>query len=138
MNLRISLGRAAAMLAPLAFARAIQAQDRPVQRIATIVSVAVEKYGKAVDENGRLLSSDEYQEAIGFLSDARGVASRLPATKIGARAILDSIDAAMHALAINRVIRVLEFTLDVFEPEQPRAVDILIDHARRKKFSGCI
>jgi high-affinity iron transporter len=73
------------------------AQDRPVQRIATIVSVAVEEYGKGVDSRGRLISDDEYQEAKGFLDDARGVAARLPGNAAAPRALLDSIGLAMAA-----------------------------------------
>ena len=39
--------------------------------MANIVSVAVEEYGKGVDAQGRLISADEYQEAVDFLKDAR-------------------------------------------------------------------
>src|SRR3954471_5826677 len=85
------------------------AQDRPVQRIATIVSVAVEEYGKGVNATGRLVSNDEYQEAKGFLDDARGVAARLPGNATAPRALLDSISTAMEArrpspelVALNR------------------------------------
>lgn len=88
---------AAAIVLVLGAGRALAAQDRPVQRIATIVSVAVEEYGKGVDAKGRLISNDEFQEAKGFLDDARGVAARLPGNAGAPRALLDSISAAMDA-----------------------------------------
>jgi high-affinity iron transporter len=91
------LGRAVAVAALLGIVPQLQAQDRPVQRIATIVSVAVEEYAKGVDASGRLISSDEYQETIGFLADARSVAARLPGNASAPRALLDSIAAAIEA-----------------------------------------
>ena len=79
MNLTAKLGRAVAVvaLAVLPF-RLVAQEQNPVQRVANIVSVAVEEYRKGVDDKGRLISSDEYQEAVGFLSDARDAAARLP------------------------------------------------------------
>jgi high-affinity iron transporter len=97
MKISIRLDRAVAAIMLASGARMARAQqDRPVQRIATIVSVAVEEYGKAVDEKRRLISNDEYQEAVGFLVDARAVASRLPSDAGPARALLDTIVAAMN------------------------------------------
>src|SRR3954464_14814604 len=98
MDFRYRLARAVAVVAlVLAVGQKAVAQDRPVQRIATIVSVAVEEYGKGVDAKGRLISNDEYQEAKGFLDDARGVAARLPGNAAAPRALLDSIGSAMDA-----------------------------------------
>lgn len=97
MTYRHRLGRAVAMAAILGWAARLGAQDRPVQRIATIVSVAVEEYGKGIDQQGRLISDDEYQEAIGFLNDARSVADRLPGNAATPRALLDSIVSAAQA-----------------------------------------
>jgi high-affinity iron transporter len=74
------------------------AQEHPARRVATIVSVAVEEYGKAVDRNGRLISAQEYQEANDFLVDAKRAAERLSGATAGpARALLDSIAAAIAA-----------------------------------------
>ncbi|HEY2067885.1 MAG TPA: hypothetical protein VGG84_18180, partial [Gemmatimonadaceae bacterium] len=53
------------------------AQEHPARRVANIVSVAVEEYGKAVDPRGRLISAQEYQETNDFLTDARHAADRL-------------------------------------------------------------
>jgi high-affinity iron transporter len=53
------------------------AQENSAKRLSSIVSVAVEEYGKAVDTNGKLISKDEYDETTGFLEDARLVAQRL-------------------------------------------------------------
>jgi mono/diheme cytochrome c family protein len=98
MSFRIRLGRFVAAISLAVLPCRLSAQEHPVQRVANIVSVAVEEYGKGVDANGRLISNDEYQEALGFLTDARDVASRLPGAQAGvARALLDSIVAAMHA-----------------------------------------
>ena len=98
MSFRIRLGRAVAVIALAGLPCRLLAQEHPVQRVANIVSVAVEEYGKGIDDKGRLISNDEFQEALGFLRDAREVASRLPGAQAGvARALLDSIVAAMNA-----------------------------------------
>jgi high-affinity iron transporter len=74
------------------------AQEHPARRVATIVSVAVEEYGKAVDGKGRLISAQEYQEANDFLVDAKRAAERLSGVDAAkARALLDSIAAAVAA-----------------------------------------
>jgi len=101
MTVTTPLGRVVAVLAVLAAAgpTALCAQqEHPARRVANIVSVAIEEYGKGVDATGRLISSDEYQEAAGFVSDAQSAASRLPGTRAAlARIILDSIAAAVSA-----------------------------------------
>jgi len=76
----------------------LPAQENPAKRLSSIVGVAVEEYAKAVDDRGKLVSKDEYDETYGFLADARQVAVRLSgydATR--ARAILDSLTAAVAA-----------------------------------------
>ena len=74
------------------------AQEHPARRVANIVSVAVEEYGKAVDAQGRLISAQEYQEANDFLADARKAAERLSGDNASAaRALLDSVAAAVRA-----------------------------------------
>src|SRR3954469_12402476 len=74
------------------------AQEHPARRVANIVSVAVEEYGKAVDGQGRLISGQEFQEANDFLVDARRAADRLSGSNAApARALLDSIAAAVSA-----------------------------------------
>ena len=96
MRIRTLLGRTSllALAAPIALA----AQEHPARRVANIVSVAVEEYGKAVDRTGRLVSAQEYQEANDFLVDARRAADRLSgASAQPARALLDSIAAAVSA-----------------------------------------
>jgi high-affinity iron transporter len=79
-------------------ATALPAQENPAKRLASIVGVAVEEYAKAVDDHGKLISKDEFDETYGFLLDAKQVATRLggydaPAT----RSILDSLIAAVAA-----------------------------------------
>jgi high-affinity iron transporter len=91
------LDRAFAVLA-LAGGSALSAQEPQVQRVANIVSVAVEEYGKGIDAKGRLISNDEYQEALGFLKDARAAAVRLPSDRAAtATVMLDSIIGAVTA-----------------------------------------
>src|SRR4051812_15837382 len=97
MNLRAKLGRAVAVLALAGWPVRAGAQD-PVQRVANIVSVAVEEYKKGIDGQGKLLSADEYRESVGFLNDARVAAARLPRERIAAAGpLLDSIVAGVAA-----------------------------------------
>jgi high-affinity iron transporter len=75
-----------------------RAQENSAKRLASIVSVAVEEYKKAVDASGKLISDDEYTETTGFLADAREIAQRLrgynaPVTQ----AVLDTLVAAVRA-----------------------------------------
>jgi high-affinity iron transporter len=76
----------------------LPAQEKPAKRLASIVGVAVEEYAKAVDERGKLISKDEFDETYGFLTDAKLVAARLNGYEAGAtRAILDSLTLAVAA-----------------------------------------
>src|SRR6476469_3212657 len=76
----------------------LPAQENPAKRLSSIVGVAVEEYAKAVDDHGKLVSKDEYDETSGFLADAKPVAARLSGYDAGrARAILDSLSAAVAA-----------------------------------------
>jgi high-affinity iron transporter len=76
----------------------LRGQERPAQRVASIVSVAVAEYSLGVDENGRLISDLEYNEAVSFLADAREVAVRLSGDKAElVRSLLDSLSAAVSA-----------------------------------------
>jgi high-affinity iron transporter len=85
------------------------AQEHPARRVASIVSVAVEEYGKAVDAQGHLKSAQEYAETNDFLDDARAAAARLSgATAVSARAILDSIAEAVKARKPPAVLDSLE------------------------------
>src|SRR3954452_21012358 len=95
MRIRTILGRCRALLWVAGIPLAAGAQEHPARRVATIVSVAVEEYGKAVDRSGHLLSAQEYQEANDFLVDAQRAAERLSGADAPAvRALLDSIAAA--------------------------------------------
>lgn len=72
------------------------AQENSAKRLSSIVSVAIEEYGKAVDANGKLISADEYSETTSFLEDARGVALRLrgynaPATQAVLDTLIDAV-----------------------------------------------
>jgi high-affinity iron transporter len=97
MRIRTILDRSLLVAACLA-AAPLKAQEHPARRVATIVSVAVEEYGKAVDGHGKLISLQEYQETNDFLTDAKRAAERLSGeTAVSARALLDSIAAAVAA-----------------------------------------
>ncbi len=98
MSLRIRLDRTVAVLALAGMSASAAAQEPQVQRVANIVTVAVEEYGKGIDAKGKLISADEYQEALGFVKDARVAASRLPSDRAAAAtAMVDSIIVAITA-----------------------------------------
>ncbi|MGH7605206.1 MAG: FTR1 family protein [Gemmatimonadaceae bacterium] len=80
----------------LVAATTLSAQENPAKRLASIVGVAVEEYAKAIDDHGKLISKDEFDETSGFLVDARDVATRLKGYEAPAtRAILDSLITAV-------------------------------------------
>ena len=62
----------------------LSAQEGPAKRLSSIVGVAVEEYGKAIDARGKLISDIEYEEAVSFLKDAKDVAARLSGAKAAA------------------------------------------------------
>jgi high-affinity iron transporter len=101
---------AAAVLAAFVLGvNTLAAQENPVRRVATIVSVAVEEYARGVDANGKLISQVEYQEATDFLADARTQAARLPGERAAtALAVLDSIVAAVAAKRPPEQVQALE------------------------------
>jgi high-affinity iron transporter len=85
-------------LAASSLARPASAQEHPARRVANIVSVAVEEYSKAVDEQGKLISAQEYSETTDFLVDAGRAADRLSGSSApSAKALLDTITAAVAA-----------------------------------------
>jgi high-affinity iron transporter len=98
------------MIAITWIAHPLLAQESPVRRVANIVSVAVEEYKKGIDATGRVTSVAEYSEAVDFLKDAQSAVGRLPGgNQIGAaRALLDSIDAAVRAKKPPAVLDGLE------------------------------
>ena len=72
--------------------------DDAARRLASVVSVTVSEYGKAVDSLGHVISADEYGETAEFLAQAREIAARLPgAGGARARATLDTLSAAAAA-----------------------------------------
>jgi high-affinity iron transporter len=76
----------------LAAAASGRAQEHPARRLSSIVGVAVEEYSKGIDASGKLTSELEYQEAVDFLQDARGVAERLSGDRAPAvRLLVDSL-----------------------------------------------
>jgi high-affinity iron transporter len=95
MSLSAQLSRAAAVLLFACSMAVAQQPAHPIQRVAFIVSVAVDEYGKGVDPQGRIVSSEEYQEAVDFLAQAKVAAGRLPGDRAATAAILDSLIAAV-------------------------------------------
>lgn len=77
MPLRTILIVASALLALVSSPRATLAQESPARRLASIASVAVDEYQKGVDERGQIVLQMEFDEAVAFLEDARGVAARV-------------------------------------------------------------
>jgi len=97
MICRLTRGIGVTILSLIA-ATSIAAQENPAKRLSSIVGVAVEEYAKAVDDNGKLISKDEFDETYGFLTDAKQVAARLGGYEAPtARAILDSLTQAVAA-----------------------------------------
>src|SRR5437762_3828796 len=95
MICRLTRGIGVSILSLIA-ATSIAALENPAKRLSSIVGVAVEEYAKAVDENGKLISKDEFDETYGFLSDAKQVAIRLKGYEAPTtRAILDSLATAV-------------------------------------------
>ncbi len=79
-------------------ATALSAQGNPAKRLSSIVSVAVEEYGKAFDEDGRLVAPMEYAETTDFMRDAVDVAKTLRSYSAGTtRALLDTLSRAVAA-----------------------------------------
>jgi high-affinity iron transporter len=97
MRLHVVIAAFAALIG-LVTAPSLEAQEGPAKRLSSIVGVAVEEYGKGIDAAGRLISQDEYDEAISFLRDAKDVAARLSGARTAAtQAALDSLIAAVAA-----------------------------------------
>ncbi|MGI9077829.1 MAG: FTR1 family protein [Gemmatimonadaceae bacterium] len=108
MNPGFKLGLAVLILA-VANPVAAQAQENPAKRLSSIVSVAIEEYGKAIDDNGRLVSDLEYTETTSFLEDARGVAQRLRGYNARAsRALLDTLAIAVNAKRPPREVKLIQ------------------------------
>jgi len=86
----------------------LPAQENQAKRLSSIVGVAVEEYAKAVDDHGKLVSKDEFDETYGFLSDASQVAARLSGYDAArTRAILDSLITAVAARKPPSTVREL-------------------------------
>ena len=95
MLLRMILNHSIAILALLNAPNVDGPQEPPAKRLSAIVGVAVEEYAKGVDAKGQLISSTEFDEAVGFLRDAKDVAKRLTLPNADAvRVLLDSISSA--------------------------------------------
>ena len=107
MNSGIKAGFAALFFLAV-FAGSGAAQENSAKRVSSIVSVAVEEYGKAVDPDGKLISKDEYEETTSFLQDAKVVATRLRGYNAPqAQAILDTLIVAVARRVPLAEIRLL-------------------------------
>jgi len=97
-----------AALITIAATAAAAPQESVGKRLSAIVGVAVEEYAKGVDEGGRITSVVEYDEATGFLREARDVAARLTAPNAPAvRAALDTLAAAAARRVGSAVLRTM-------------------------------
>ena len=76
------------------------AQDSEARRLANIVSVAVSEYGMAVNEAGKTISDQEYEETTGFLQDARRVAAGLRGAN--AAVVQSALDALIEAVTARK------------------------------------
>ncbi len=109
----------------------VRAQETPAKRLANVVGVAVDEYGKGVDARGQIFAQLEYDEAVAFLADARGIADRVAdARSADLAAIIDEMRTAVAAkvapadlLAIHqRLIALLGPDAELEYPT--RAVDL--------------
>jgi len=88
---------------------ALSGQENSAKRLSSIVSVAVEEYGKAIDESGRVVSELEYGETTSFLADAKLVAQRLRGYNASAtQAVLDTLASAVQARRPPREVRLIQ------------------------------
>ena len=91
----------------------IDAQENSAKRLSSIVSVAIEEYGKAVDSKGNLISKDEYAETTEFLADAKGVAQRLRGYNAAlTQAILDTLITAVEQKVAPVQVRLIHARFD--------------------------
>lgn len=98
MRMRAVLNLFGALLAFGAAPLPTAAQESPARRLAGIVGVAIDEYGKGVDGGGRITAKIEYEEAVTFLGDASGVAAKLTGPDADrARSLLDSLRAGVAA-----------------------------------------
>ena len=93
---RIKTGLCAAFFLALSAVEGA-AQENSAKRLSSIVSVAIEEYGKAFDSRAKLVSQLEYDETTSFLEDARIVAGRLrgynaPATQAVLDTLIDAVN----------------------------------------------
>lgn len=99
MNCRLSRWIGVSALSLLAV-NTLAAQENPAKRLSSIVGVAAEEYTKAVDEQGKLISKDEYDETAGFLADAKAVAARLSGYE--AQTTKDILDSLITAVSTKQ------------------------------------
>ncbi len=112
MNSGLKRARLGVLLLSI-FAVRASAQENSAKRLSSIVSVAIEEYGKAVDARGQLISSDEYSETTGFLDDARLVAQRLKGYNAApTQAILDTLIAAVKSRRPPQDLKLLHARFD--------------------------
>ena len=98
----------ATALTAILLGRSAPAQEAVGKRLSAMVGVAVEEYGKSVDSTGRLISAVELEEATGFLTEARNVATRLTTPNAAAiRTVIDSMRAAAQRRATLGTLRSL-------------------------------
>src|SRR5687768_9099550 len=84
------------------------AQENSAKRLSSIVSVAIEEYGKAVDSEGKLVSKEEYTETTTFLGDAKVIAQRLKGYNAPlTQALLDTLADAVNKRVAPSEIRLI-------------------------------
>ena len=103
-----------ALLVTVVSAASGSAQENSAKRLSSIVSVAIEEYGKAVDTQGNLISADEYSETTGFLDDARLVSTRLRGyNALQTQAVLDTMIGAVKSRRPPQDLRLLHARFNV-------------------------
>ena len=132
MDLTVKLSRAVAVLSLIVAPALAAQQERPVQRVATIVSVATEEYGKGIDEKGH----DYFLQVTDARSDTGGLSGATPAEavswgKVDPDKLPDAVVAYIDSTVALPIITA--YALARHEPRKPKRL-----YGRREEFMNLL
>ena len=95
---RLGIALLLAIVGSNARSLAAQSGGDAAQRLASVVNVTIAEYAKGIDSSGKLISQTEYDEALGFLAQAREIGASLAGLDAPRqRALLDTLGVAAAA-----------------------------------------
>jgi len=95
---RLGIALLLAIVGSNARSLAAQSAGDAAQRLASVVNVTIAEYAKGIDSSGKLISQTEYDEALGFLAQAREIGASLAGLDAPRqRALLDTLGVAAAA-----------------------------------------